>query len=260
MQMKSPKSVAGILVVGVAVAVAVVEYGSAAAVTQGPQSRAVATVAKKTQKKKETKAQKLAKALKACKKNKSKAKRKACETAAKKKYKTHTPPPHEEHTTTTTGTTGTTTATTGTTTATTTTTGTGTTTTGTGTTTTGTGTTTTGTGTTTTGTGGNVAEELAKAKTATETPTSGMVLQGKTAYLADTCQGCHGMNGEGGDGDGDIPFASLTRAQTVTGVIEQLIEPVGGMPNFDKEIPYEQKELLGDYVCVVFSKKCEEAH
>lgn len=49
-------------------------------------------------------------------------------------------------------------------------------------------------------------------------------------------------------------------AQSVAGIIEQLVEPDGGMLNFDKEIAFEQKEELGDYLCVVLTAKCEEAH
>ena len=57
-----------------------------------------------------------------------------------------------------------------------------------------------------------------------------------------------------------MPYTALPRAQTVTGVIDQLIEPDGGMPNYDKEITFEHKEALGDYICVELVHKCEEAH
>ena len=85
------RSVGVMLVVGVAVALALVEYGSAGAITRGAQTHGVAVAAKKQ----ETKKQKLAKALKACKKDKSKSKRKKCETAAKKKYKHHEAGTHD---------------------------------------------------------------------------------------------------------------------------------------------------------------------
>ena len=53
---------------------------------------------------------------------------------------------------------------------------------------------------------------------------------------------------------------TLPRAQSVTGVIEQLVEPLGGMPSFDEQLTFEQKEQLGDYVCVKLSGSqiCQE--
>jgi mono/diheme cytochrome c family protein len=233
------------LVMGVAVALALVEYGSAAAVTKVAQTRVVAAAAKKQ----ETKAQKLAKALKACKKDKSKSKRKACEKAAKNKYKTQ---PNKTGTGTTgTGTTGAATtgaATTGAAT-------TGAATTGAAT----TGAATTGAATTGTTTGGETpAQELARAARVNLMPTAGAIEQGRTLFAQD-CSGCHGAKGEGQSGDDFVAYAVLPRAQTLHGVIEQLIEPDGGMPTFDS-LPFEVKEQLGAFVCVVLTGKCEEAH
>ena len=151
--------------------------------------------------------------------------------------------------TTTATTTGTTTATT-TGTATATTTGTATaTTTGTATaTTTGTATATT-TGTTCTGINGcnhertekEKEEEKAMAKTASETPSAAHVASGKMLYESEGCQGCHGAMGQGESGDEFAPYDNLPRAQSVTGVIEQLVEPLLGMTSYDDKCPSKRR-------------------
>ncbi len=235
----SPRSVGVMLAVGVAVALALTEYGSAGALA--PATRVVSAAAKK----KETKAQKLAKALRACKKDRPKSKRKACEKKAGKLYGAKKPSGGKPRSKTGTGTTGTGTGTTAT---------------------TGTGATegaTTGTGTgivPTTGatTAGNMAEELEKARHVSQMPTAGAIEQGRALFAQD-CSGCHGPKGEGQSGDDFVAYANLPRAQSVTGVIEQLIEPDGGMPTFGA-LPFEQKEEIGDYLCVVLTAKCGEAH
>ena len=75
------------LVAGVAVLVAVLAYAGTAAVS-GAVTRPARTGAhaQAVSAKAQTKQQKLAKALKACKKDKSKAQRKKCESSARKKY------------------------------------------------------------------------------------------------------------------------------------------------------------------------------
>jgi mono/diheme cytochrome c family protein len=248
-----PGSVGIMLVVRVVVALALVEYCSAPAATPAAQTRAVAPAAKK-------RAQKLARALRACKQDKSKSKRRACEEKARKLYgaRKHSgrnvPSGANAPSRTGTGSTGAgakTTATTGTGT----TEGAGGATEGAGA-STGTG---MGTGTTTGATTrGNVTEELEKARHAPQMPTPGAIEHGRALFAQD-CAGCHGTKGEGQSGDDFVAYANLPRAQSVTGVIEQLIEPDGGMPTFDA-LPFEQKEEIGDYVCVVLTAKCEEAH
>ena len=79
------------------------------------------------------------------------------------------------------------------------------------------------------------------------------------------CETCHGANG-GGTNEGGLapPYSELPRAQSVGGVMEQLIEPINEfavkMPNFDARFTFAEKEDLGAYVCVDLTKKCEEAH
>ncbi len=207
----------------------------------------------------QTKAQKLAKALKACKKDKSKSKRKACEKKADKLYGKQ--PKTEHHATETTTGTGTgtgTTAGTGTTTTTGTTTGTGATT-GTGTATgTGTG---TGAGTTTGGTE-TPPQELEKAKSVGKMPGPTELANGKTLFTTQ-CSGCHGPNGEGVADEGPN-LHEVARAQSITGVIEQLIQPINelayAMPNFDQTLTFSEKQSVADYVAVEITKVAEAAH
>jgi mono/diheme cytochrome c family protein len=212
-------------------------------------------------------AQTLAKALKQCRKDRSGSRRKACEIAARKKYasKNHGKKLQRKvskgteaggGTTGSGGRTATGTgvgATTGTPT-----TGTGIgATTGAGA-TTGTGATTGATGTATTGPARieeetkRKAEELQKAKEASNTPAAALVSAGRPLF-SDHCVSCHGPLG-----NSKINFRELPLAQSVGGVMEQLIEPIGGMPNFDAAFTIQEKEDLGAYVCVALSKKCQE--
>jgi mono/diheme cytochrome c family protein len=268
------------------IAIAALAYASTAAVTAAPSKRANAHAQGLTR------AAKLKNALKACKKQKSKSKRKRCETAAHKKYgATH------KATTTTPGTNGTGTngmgtpgagtgngtpgaATTGTGT------GAGTTaaaggTTGTGTTTTtGTGTGTTGattgtaTGTTGTTTGETEAEkkekerkaaELTKARQASNHPSEEIVMKGKPLF-ANACASCHGP---GGHGETGVPETNLIEtcgcgnpiwplALSVAGVMEELIEPSEEPHkklNFDQMFTITEKEELGAWVCKEITQK-----
>ena len=64
--------------------------------------------------------------------------------------------------------------------------------------------------------------------------------------------------GQGESGDDFAPYAGLPRAQSVKGVIEQLIEPIGGMVSYDAGLEFVKKEQAGDYICVTLTKKCTE--
>lgn len=104
--------------------------------------------------------------------------------------------------------------------------------------------------------GGPAAEEQdAKAAMASETPAVAQVAAGKALFQKSQCPSCHGPTGEGGI---DLKESQYVRAQSVKGVIEQLILPLGHMPNFFSSFTFEQKEQLGDYICGEVSKKCEE--
>ena len=67
------------------------------------------------------------------------------------------------------------------------------------------------------------------------------------------CESCHGPLG-----NSKVDFRELPLAGSVGGVMEQLIEPLGGMPNFDAVFTIQEKEDLGAYVCVDLTKKCRE--
>jgi mono/diheme cytochrome c family protein len=279
------------VVAGVAILAALWAYGNtanetAAARTSSPRAEA---------QKKLTRGQQLLKALKACKKKKPKSKRRACESAALKKYKststktltrtvTVTAPTTTTAGAATTGTPTTGTASPGATTVGTTTTGaattgaatTGAATTGaatTGAATTGaatTGAATTGaatTGAATTGTtGGEPPErtekekiaELKLAAAASNEPTAESVNTGDSIFVSQNCSACHGVAGHGENGGPDLAAPELTRSQSVGGVMEQLIEPIGGMPSFDSKLTIQEKEQLGAFVCVVITVKCKE--
>jgi mono/diheme cytochrome c family protein len=209
-----------LIFVGVLTAAAVLAYASTGAVTA-----AVTTPNGHAQKL--TRAGKLEKALKQCKKDKSKKQRSACERRGRELYG---PEQHEatknETTTTGYGTATTTGAT---------------------------------TGAGTTGTAPlapNIVAQLEHARTASETPTAAQVTAGKAVFEA-SCEVCHGAKGEGQVGDNNVPYRFLPRAQTVRGVIEQLVTPLGGAPEFEL-MTIEQKEQAADYVCVVLTQKCTE--
>ena len=104
------------------------------------------------------------------------------------------------------------------------------------------------------------AEELERARQASNMPTSTLVGAGQKIFAA-TCAACHGLKDEGTPAGPALNQPSLTRAQSVEGVMEQLINPVGGgMPNFRSELSLGEKEELGAYVCVDLTMKCVEAH
>ena len=54
-------------------------------------------------------------------------------------------------------------------------------------------------------------------------------------------------------------LSEMARAQTITGVIEQLIEPVGAMPSFHTKLYFEQKEQVADFVAVEVTHVAEIA-
>lgn len=200
------------VLLGLGVALAVLEYGSATGSTSGVAPHIAATAAAfesaapragetRAKAKKLTKAQKLAKALKACRRKKPKSKRKACEVKAKKLYGKREAPnkvPREETKPT-----------------------------------------------------ESLEQEKTHAKTVSTTPTSASVTAGKTIFT-DNCASCHGPLGNGTAAGPNLHV--MPRAQSVTGVIEQLIEPEGGMPDFDKVLSFAQKEQAADYVTVEITK------
>jgi mono/diheme cytochrome c family protein len=104
------------------------------------------------------------------------------------------------------------------------------------------------------------AEELERAHHASNMPSSTLVATGRTLF-AGTCAACHGSMGQGTVAAPPLTEPSQTRGQSVGGVMEQLISPVGGgMPNFRNNLSVEEKEALGAYVCVDITMKCEQAH
>ena len=202
------------MIVGVTLAPAVLAYGAATGTATPASHRPPAKTAKTL-----TRAQELRKALAACKKDNAKAKRKSCETKAKRSYgakhaqKTRKPgkttsQPREVG--------------------------------GAG----------NGNAEAPTGggdaAGGTEAEELQKAAMV-GAPTAAAVEAGKKLF-AEQCAGCHGAAGTGGDGGPNLNL--MPRAHSVTGVIEQLIKPEGPMPSFDKGLSFQQKEELGNFVAV----------
>ncbi len=103
-------------------------------------------------------------------------------------------------------------------------------------------------------------KELERAHRASDLPSSTLVAGGKTLFALQ-CDICHGAKGEGTGFAAPLTAPSSTRAQSVAGVMEELINPVGGgMPNFSHALSPEDKEELGAYVCVDITMKCEEAH
>ena len=98
------------------------------------------------------------------------------------------------------------------------------------------------------------------AATVSESPSPTKIASGKGLYQ--TCVGCHGETGGGNEGDGYVPYGSqLPRSESVTGVIDQLVEDTlgkGVMPEYDGNYTFAEKEAIGDYICVEFTKKCHE--
>ena len=86
------------------------------------------------------------------------------------------------------------------------------------------------------------AEEVERAHQASNTPTSTLVAAGRAIFAA-TCAACHGIKDEGTLAGPALNQASLTRAQSVGGVMEQLMNPVGaGMPNFRNELSISKRK------------------
>lgn len=206
------------LIVGVTLAPGALAYGAGTGTATPASQRSAAAHAAKTTEGL-AKAQELMKALAACKKDSAKAKRKSCETKAKRLYdakhgkKTTKPGETTEAKHETRGA--------------------------------GAGAnkgdgTTAGAG----ATAGNEAEELQKAA-AVGPPTPARVEAGKKLF-AEQCAGCHGTTGMGGDGGPNLN--AMPRAHSVAGVIEQLVQPEGPMPSFEEGLSFEEKEALGDFV------------
>ena len=89
------------------------------------------------------------------------------------------------------------------------------------------------------------AQELEKAKTVSEKPGASEIAAGKALFASQSCEGCHGETGNGESGDGFASFLTLPRAQSVTGVIEQLVEPIGGMPEYDRQLTLKKRNASG---------------
>ena len=85
--------------------------------------------------------------------------------------------------------------------------------------------------------GAEEVKERERADYASERPSSTLVAAGNSLF-AEQCAACHGSKGEGTSFAAPLTASSSTRAQSVAGVMEQLINPVGGgMPNFGHESP-----------------------
>jgi quinohemoprotein ethanol dehydrogenase len=71
------------------------------------------------------------------------------------------------------------------------------------------------------------------------------VVAGKTLF-ASNCSVCHGLAGTGGNGGPNLN--NEPRAKSVSGVIEQLTNPLGAMPSFKEQLSAKEKEEVADYV------------
>lgn len=90
-------------------------------------------------------------------------------------------------------------------------------------------------------------QELAPAKTVSTSPPASSVTAGKSLFTGN-CEGCHGPTGEGNNTAPNLH--SMPRAQSVAGIIEQLVQPEGAMPSFDSSLTFAEKEEAADYVAV----------
>jgi hypothetical protein len=100
-------------------------------------------------------------------------------------------------------------------------------------------------------------QELARAKTVSTSPPAASVTAGKSLF-ASNCEGCHGPTGEGTNTGPNLH--SMPRAQSIAGVIEQLIAPEGAMPPFDSALTFAEKEEAADYVAVDITHVATESH
>jgi quinohemoprotein ethanol dehydrogenase len=71
------------------------------------------------------------------------------------------------------------------------------------------------------------------------------VTAGKSIF-ASNCSVCHGLAGTGGNGGPDLN--NEPRAKSVSGVIEQLTNPLGAMPSFKEQLSAKEKEEVAAYV------------
>ena len=100
-------------------------------------------------------------------------------------------------------------------------------------------------------------QELARAKTASTSPPASSVTAGKSLFTSN-CEGCHGPTGEGTNTGPNLHL--MPRAQSVAGVIEQLVQPEGAMPSFDSSLTFAEKEEAADYVAVDITHVATESH
>lgn len=104
-----------------------------------------------------------------------------------------------------------------------------------------------------------IAAELERAHSASNMPSAELVAKGQGLF-ASSCASCHGMNGREGTNLAETCACAqpiFTLAQSVGGVMQELIEPAQGtMPDFDKNFTLEEKEALGAYVCVDVTDAC----
>ena len=86
-----------------------------------------------------------------------------------------------------------------------------------------------------------------KKKEATKEASTGAaaVTAGKSIF-ASNCSVCHGLAGTGGNGGPDLN--NEPRAKSVSGVIEQLTNPLGAMPSFKEQLSAKEKEEVAAYV------------
>jgi PQQ-dependent dehydrogenase (methanol/ethanol family) len=71
------------------------------------------------------------------------------------------------------------------------------------------------------------------------------VAAGKSIF-ADSCSVCHGIAGTGGNGGPNLN--NEPRAKSVSGVIEQLTNPLGAMPSFKEQLSAKEQEEVAAYV------------
>ena len=90
-------------------------------------------------------------------------------------------------------------------------------------------------------------EKPEEKKEATKEASTGAaaVTAGKSIF-ASNCSVCHGLAGTGGNGGPDLN--NEPRAKSVSGVIEQLTNPLGAMPSFKEQLSAKEKEEVAAYV------------
>jgi mono/diheme cytochrome c family protein len=104
--------------------------------------------------------------------------------------------------------------------------------------------------------GTTTAAQGASKTAASKTPSKAEVAQGKPIFEAH-CKACHGVTGEGTVLAPSLKI--LPRSKTITGVIEQLTNPLQRksgtkMTNFDHILSAKEKEEVAAYVTVDITK------